>query len=123
MPISAKKCCSIRPWQGYENYAKAKWNNGHGCNNKHGEEQRTNNQNIKQQWVALWLMWLRKTKSASIISTHKPIVISKRTKPSFGDVIMEESYIKGNIRLYKMDSQQAQNLTGKSTTVNVLTPR
>jgi len=49
--------------------------------------------------------------------------ISKRTRPSSRDAILDESHMKKNTRLYVMNSHQAQSLTGKSTTVSQLTSR
>ena len=48
---------------------------------------------------------------------HMLNVISKRTKPSSRDAIMDESHMKGSIRLYTMNSQKTQSLTGRTTTV------
>ena len=49
--------------------------------------------------------------------------ISKRTRPSSSDAILDESHMKESTRIYTMNSHQAQSLTGKSTTVQQLTPR
>jgi len=54
---------------------------------------------------------------------HMLNVISKRTRPSSRDAILDEPHMKESMRLYAMNSQQAQSLTGKSTTVQQLTPR
>ena len=44
-------------------------------------------------------------------------VISKRTKPSSRHAMMDELHKKGCMRLYAIDSQKAQNLTSRTTTV------
>ena len=49
--------------------------------------------------------------------------ISKRTRPSSRDAILDESHMKGMMRLYAINSHQAQSLTGKSTIVKQPTPR
>ena len=47
-------------------------------------------------------------------------VISKKTEPSSRDAMMDESHKKGNMRLYAIDSQKAQSLTGKPPQSNDL---
>jgi len=44
-------------------------------------------------------------------------VVLKRTEPNSRDAMMDESQKKGSMRLYAIDSQKAQNLTGRTTTV------
>ena len=48
---------------------------------------------------------------------HMLNVISKRTKPSSRDAMMDESHKKGNMRLYAIDGQKVQSLIGRTTTV------
>jgi len=48
---------------------------------------------------------------------HMLNVISNRIEPTFKDAMMDESHKKGSMRLYAIDSQKAQNLTGRTTTV------
>ena len=48
---------------------------------------------------------------------HMLNVISKRTKSSSRDAIMDESHKKGDMILYVMNSRKAQSLIGKYTTV------
>jgi len=47
--------------------------------------------------------------------------ISKRTRPSSSDAILDELHMKESTRLYAMNSHQAQSFTGKFTTVQQLT--
>jgi len=54
---------------------------------------------------------------------HMLNAISKRTRPSSRDAILDESHMKESTRLYAMNSHQAQGLTCKSTTVQQLTSR
>jgi len=49
--------------------------------------------------------------------------ISKKTRPSSSDAILDESHMKESTRLYTVNSHQAQSLTGKSTTFQQLIPR
>jgi len=39
---------------------------------------------------------------------HMLNVISKRTKPSSGGAMMDESHMKGSMRLYVIDSQEGK---------------
>ena len=48
---------------------------------------------------------------------HMLNVISKRTKSSSRDAMMDESHKKGSVRLYAKIVKKAQNLTGRTTTV------
>jgi len=54
---------------------------------------------------------------------HVLNAISKRTRPSSRYAILDESHMKESMRLYAMNSHQAQSLIGKSNTIQQLTSR
>jgi len=50
------------------------------------------------QWVAFWLMWLHTIRNClNHVSAYKMLkVVSRRTKSSSRDAIMDESHMKGS---------------------------
>ena len=94
------------------------------CNNKNREKaQRASKSDSAHQHVAFGSCGSMKQKFSQSCQYMQMLdVSSMRKRPSSRDTTMQESQMKRSMRLYVMNSHQAQDFIGKPTTIKQLTP-